>query len=399
MVAEVRYRLDRPLPQEVVAAAGGWLAYYRRYPVFSWAWFVRRTAVFGSVALLIGLLSGSGVAIGGGSWASGSVIALYTAATFGLMVTAGPGLATLVRHARFAGTTEGMLVVAAVLIGVALSYLADQWTSDAVARLAALPPKEPPPMAATIAGKLLGYGVALFIYGGFGGGMALRAYFTERTRWGAAEHQRELAALQLRKTETDSKLAVLQAQVEPHFLFNTLASVRSLVRADPARAEAMIETLTEYLRATIPQFRGGEAAVDVTLGRQLDIAESYLKLMSARMGPRLTFTIEAHAEVRALDFPPLMLISLVENAIKHGVEPKTGPARVDIRARRVSDGAQNWLEVVVEDDGVGLQPGVGTGVGLSNVREQLKARFGSAAVLRVEGRVTGGVVAAIRVPA
>jgi LytS/YehU family sensor histidine kinase len=121
--------------------------------------------------------------------------------------------------------------------------------------------------------------------------------------------------------------------------------------------------------------------------------------MQVRMGGRLTYAIEAEAGLRGLDFPPLTLISLVENAIKHGIEPRAGPGRVTVRAAKVATDRGARLEIAVEDDGAGLSAGMGAGVGLANVREQLKARFGDAATFDVRNGAGGGVIAMIGVPA
>ena len=188
--------------------------------------------------------------------------------------------------------------------------------------------------------------------------------------------------------------AVMQAQVEPHFLFNTLASVRALVRQDPAQAEATLDALVDFLRATIPKLRE-DRGLHATLGQQLDLCSSYLALMQVRMGGRLTYDVRAYEALRAVPFPPSLLITLVENAIKHGIEPRPGPGRIEIDAVRDGDA----LRVQVRDDGAGLQPGLSTGVGLANVREQLAARYGARAAFVLSPAAEGrGVCAEIRVP-
>jgi LytS/YehU family sensor histidine kinase len=174
---------------------------------------------------------------------------------------------------------------------------------------------------------------------------------------------------------------VLQAQVEPHFLFNTLASVRSLIASEPARAAQTIDALADYLRAALPRLRE-DRVEDATLDRQLDLCLGYLDLMRVRMAGRLSARVEADAAVRALPFPPLILLTLVENAVTHGVEPKPGPGEIVIRAR-AEDGI---LTVAVEDDGAGLEPGVTPGLGLANVRAQLQNLFGDRAGLEVVSR-------------
>ncbi|WP_146910358.1 sensor histidine kinase [Arenimonas daejeonensis] len=232
------------------------------------------------------------------------------------------------------------------------------------------------------------------VYGLFGGGLALRAYFSEGRRFTDNRRRQELDALRTQKQQADLRLGLLQAQVEPHFLFNTLASVRALVRQDPAQAEATLDALVDHLRATIPKLRDGEAMLHSTLGQQLDICASYLALMKLRMGGRLSYAVEAEASLRQQAFPPLLLITLVENAIKHGIEPQPGPGRVEVRASVKGE----RLVVSVVDDGAGLQPGLGSGVGLANVRDQLATRFGDRATLSLRGLPGRGAVAEIQLP-
>jgi LytS/YehU family sensor histidine kinase len=226
------------------------------------------------------------------------------------------------------------------------------------------------------------------------GGLALRGWRREIDGLAALERERALAAAQAARREAELRLSVLAAQVEPHFLFNTLAGVRSAIATDPARASDMIDRLVDYLRASIPRLRGDQAA-QATVGAQFEIVRAYLALMASRM-PRLAFELEADAELRQARFPPLMLISLAENAVKHGVEMKIGPARVTLRAARTDDGR---LAVTVEDDGVGFgASAAGSGLGLTNIRERLAQLYGDAATLVLKARVGGGVAATITVP-
>jgi sensor histidine kinase YesM len=229
------------------------------------------------------------------------------------------------------------------------------------------------------------------------GGMALPAYFSEKKRW--AEHWRrvELLKLSLKKSESDMRLTVLQAQVEPHFLFNTLASVRSLVATDPQRAAQTIDALAQHLRATMPKLRA-DTGLSSTLSEQFAICTSYLELMKVRLGERLQVEVRLPVELRDVAFPPLLLISLVENAIKHGVEPKPGVTRVALIARSIGEGEQQLIEVQVEDDGAGLELGMGEGTGLANIRAQLLTRFGTAASLELLERAGGGVLARLTIP-
>jgi two-component sensor histidine kinase len=184
----------------------------------------------------------------------------------------------------------------------------------------------------------------------------------------------------------EAQLRLLQAQIEPHFLFNTLANVQSLMDRDTTRAKQMLETFTDYLRASLDQMRTN----DSTLATELAMIRSYLELLQIRMEERLRFEIDASDDALAATLPTLMLQPLVENAIEHGLEPKIEGGRVRIRAR-VIDGR---LEIRVEDDGLGLDGPRrprrhDTGMALSNIRERLHTRYGAKAALTLTPQPVG----------
>jgi signal transduction histidine kinase len=167
-----------------------------------------------------------------------------------------------------------------------------------------------------------------------------------------------------------ARLQVLQAQVEPHFLFNTLAAVDYLIETDPPRASQMQKQLITYLRGALPQMRQESS----TLGRELRLVRSYLDLIKMRIEERLEIDLQVPPELEAVDFPPMMLQSLVENAVKHGIEPKPEGGRITLTARQ----QRGMLWVEVRDTGVGLvdterlvEPPPGSGIGLQNIRERL----------------------------
>lgn len=402
MSGKADYSLRQVLPSEVLLGGGMIWSRYRQYPVFSLRWLGGRSLVFCSVIAVCAAFIGAAT----GLVVQDPVVALKAGATqfvaFSLMATLGPALATAVRYRRWPEAYERKAVVVAVLIGMLLSFMVDRFASAYVASLvphdlAKLDVAARPAMGPWLRGFILAINLAglVIIYGLFGGGLALRAYFSERARWQAHRHRQALDGAMRLARDADLRLGVLQAQVEPHFLFNTLASVRALVRQDPAQAEATLDALADFLRATIPRLRDGEAALHSTLGQQLDMCATYLALMQVRMGGRLRYEVQADDRQRAHPFPPALLITLVENAIKHGIEPRPGAGRIDIVAA-VEDGR---LRVRVADDGAGLKPGlVGSGVGLANVREQLAQRFGDRAGLRLQPREGHGVVVEIEVP-
>lgn len=234
-----------------------------------------------------------------------------------------------------------------------------------------------------------------------GGVFDLFAFVRQRSRIVDVLQREELKRAQNARNAAELRLSVLAAQIEPHFLFNTLASVRSAIASDPQRAAQIVDHMVGFLRSTIPQMRDDASSVTVPLAGQLDSARSYLALMKERIA-RLQFEIISEPGLDTAQLPPLMLISLVENAVKHGVEPKVGAARIDVLARRIEggeggDGAQ--LEVTVSDDGVGFgDTSSGGGIGLSNIQERLRALFGSRASLTLKALPSGGVAAILRLP-
>ena len=198
------------------------------------------------------------------------------------------------------------------------------------------------------------------------------------------------------KELTVAKLSLLHAQVEPHFLYNTLASAQVLTRTDPASADQMLGNLITYLRHSLPRT---EDALS-TLGEELERARAYLDILKLRMGTRLQLQIDVPEHLKALLFPPMMLQTLVENAIKHGLEPKIGGGTVWILARLVEQGAAPAIAVTVADDGRGFSAeGSGTGIGLKNVRERLRLAFGAAASFAIVANFPSGVAATITLPA
>jgi sensor histidine kinase YesM len=184
----------------------------------------------------------------------------------------------------------------------------------------------------------------------------------------------------------------LQAQMEPHFLFNTLANVQSLIDHEPGKAKQMLDSFTTYLRASLGQLR----ASDSTLDAELALSETYLNLLQMRMEDRLHFHIEADATARAAQLPPLTLQPLVENAIHHGLEPKLEGGTVRVNARVQGE----RLLIEVRDDGLGLnapprrsaRSAAGAGMALANLRQRLSARFGSDASVSLSDNQPGACV-------
>jgi signal transduction histidine kinase len=196
----------------------------------------------------------------------------------------------------------------------------------------------------------------------------------------------------LKRQLAEARLKTMQAQVEPHFLFNTLASVDYLIETDPARASRMQKNLIQYLRAALPQMRQASS----TLGQEMVLCRSYLEILKVRMDDRLQFAITLPAGLSTAAFPPMMLQTLVENSIKHGLEPKPEGGTLTLSA----DVVDGNLRVTVSDSGLGFGAAglAGSGVGLNNVRERLAAVFGARARLTIEPNSPGGTIATIEVP-
>jgi chemotaxis protein histidine kinase CheA len=210
------------------------------------------------------------------------------------------------------------------------------------------------------------------------------------TQFATAAAERESMQRQL----SEAKMQMMQAQVEPHFLFNTLASVEHLIETNPPRASAMQRSLIQYLRAVLPQMR--ESNLTTNLGREVDMVTAYLDLLKMRMEERLVVDIQIPEGLRRAAFPPMMLQSLVENAIKHGLECKPEGGRLRVQA----EVAYDKLRVTVADDGVGfgVMPSNGTGLGLTNIRERLKLLQGDAGQLHITPNSPSGVIATIEIP-
>jgi signal transduction histidine kinase len=208
-----------------------------------------------------------------------------------------------------------------------------------------------------------------------------------------AEAATETAAEEsLKRQLAEAQLKTMQAQVEPHFLFNTLASVDYLIETSPSTASKMQKSLIQYLRAALPQMREGST----TLGKEVQLCRSYLEILKFRMEDRLQYSLIVPQGLSSAQFPPMMLQSLVENSIKHGLEPKPEGGSLTISA----DISNGRLRVTVADSGLGFAAaGVsGSGVGLANVRERLAALYGGAAKLSIEANSPSGTIVTIEVP-
>jgi hypothetical protein len=209
--------------------------------------------------------------------------------------------------------------------------------------------------------------------------------------------QKQALAFELERSEyerraLDARLRLLQAQVEPHFLFNTLANVRELVDRGSPQASGVLGSLIAYLRAAVPRLH----EPSTTLGQEIELVRAYLEVMHMRMPDRLQFALDVDPLARGLVLPPMSVLTLVENAVRHGIDPSEEGGRIDIEVRRRADRCL----VRVRDTGVGFGTGGdGLGTGLETLRERLQLVFGEAARLRLDGVVPHGVEAELDLPA
>ncbi len=213
----------------------------------------------------------------------------------------------------------------------------------------------------------------------------------------AAKATETAEAESLRRQVVEARMAAMQAQVEPHFLFNTLASIDHLIETDPPRASQMQKNLIALLRASMPTMREANANGGVRdLGREMAVIRPYLEILQVRMEERLVSRIDVPDGLLSAEFPPMMIQSLVENAIKHGLEPKAEGGSLTLKAEIV----HGKLQVTVADTGLGFGRAAtsGTGVGLANIRERLTLLYGKAASLTVAENQPSGTVVTITVP-
>jgi len=224
-------------------------------------------------------------------------------------------------------------------------------------------------------------------------GTMIAYFFFSRERISQTDtrlRQEQVDRLNLEKKTLETHLRLLQAQIEPHFLFNTLSNVLSLLDFDPPKGKAMLEDLTQYLRSSLSRTR----EQTTTLGQEMDLVTAYLKIQQVRMGDRLRYTIRISDALLNRALPPMLVQPLVENAIQHGLEPSIEGGDIAIRAEETSDGCR----IVVADTGSGMLETSTAGVGLTNIRERLEALFHGNARLLLEENQPAGLKATLEIP-
>jgi len=225
-------------------------------------------------------------------------------------------------------------------------------------------------------------------------GVKVLAGGKRRAELTAKEESSKAKVATLERRLMEAQMATLQAQVEPHFLFNTLALIGQLIETDPKEAARVHAHLIEYLRSSLPQMRANGGGMMGTLGKQVELSRAYLAIMQARMKERLAVRFEVPDFLGSAPFPPMMLQTLIENAIKHGLEPKVAGGTITVRGH-VNEAT---LHVDVCDDGIGIDLHADEGVGLANIRERLALLYGKDAELVIELPPGGGACASIRLP-
>lgn len=243
---------------------------------------------------------------------------------------------------------------------------------------------------ARLSGFVLVAGAALFL----GLLLTLGALLRERLAHARAQELSfQLERATLERQALDAQLRLMQAQIEPHFLFNTLANVQALVETGSPRAAPVLQSLIDYLRAAVPRLRD----VRSTLGDEIALVRAYLQLMELRMPDRLHSEVTLPTPLAALRFPPMALLTLVENAVRHGIDPSEAGGRIEVAGRADADGN---VSIWVEDSGVGLDETAPAGVGLANLRERLAAFYDPPARFEFGPGANGqGLRAEIHLPA
>ncbi|MBI5582509.1 MAG: histidine kinase [Deltaproteobacteria bacterium] len=224
-------------------------------------------------------------------------------------------------------------------------------------------------------------------------GTIITYFFFSREKISQTEsllREEQIKGLTLEKKALETRLRMLQAQIEPHFLFNSLSNILSLIDSDPARGKTMLVDLTRYLRASLTRTREGTT----TLGQEMDLIRAYLAIQEVRMSGRLRYSLDIQASLRDRPFPPLLVQPVVENALQHGIEPKIEGGELTVRAEETAD----RLRLVVADTGLGLNGKEKMGIGLTNVRERLAALFDGRGRLILEENRPSGLRVTIEVP-
>jgi len=404
---------DNPLPSKIFGKYAGWGSRAQQYPIFSQTWYKYRLLSYILPMVLLGMAISLSFFVLSDSSAKYKLLlaSFFSWLSIATALALGRGLAVAIvkRNWPDRQTTIGVVVaiIAGLLVTVCVMRLEydfeSQFKRDYIQELKqkkqtdlAIVDAETnaeyqnSPAIATVKYLLLSL---LFLW--LGGSLDLIAYFRQRRAMKDMLIDQRVALYQKERNEAELRLSVLASQIEPHFLFNTLSGVRSAILSDPQMGVAIIDNLVEYLRATIPELRSDGSCSQVKLGSQMLAIRAYLGVIKFRI-PRLSFDVEFDPALSEFFIPPLMLISLVENAVKHGIELKKGPVHIVVKAE-VDD--HDKLVLTVSDNGLGFTSVTsGTGIGLTNIRERLKQLYKDRASLTLETNEDDGVTARIIFP-
>jgi sensor histidine kinase YesM len=343
---------------------------------------------------------------------------MFVVLYFGIILNLlfGRWLATLVKKQHWPARKEVTGIAIALFFGVALSFTTVKFaehvmdkklkkaTPETTGKIQSLVKSDEVKVGLIITDEdknkadIVNYVLWLLLLTWWGGALDFRAYLKQGRAMKEALIQDKLEQYRSERNQAQMQLSILASQVEPHFLFNTLSGVRAAMLSDPARGVAIIDHLVDYLRSTIPQMRIDGNLMLTSVRNQFDSVQAYLGVIHMRI-PRLSFTLDCPDDLRDCAMPPLMLISLVENAVKHGIEPKKGAVQISVTASKVQNQFGEQLCLTVADNGVGF--GVsssGSGIGLSNIRERLKQLYAGKASLELSMREQGGIEAQILLP-
>lgn len=286
----------------------------------------------------------------------------------------GLALIAAIRVPTKAPRSRSVMIGAGILVGTAAGELA----------LLAIGSAGAPTDLAALIGRISRWSIVA-------GTVAATSYMWLRARDASATVQaNELRRAQLERQTEATRLAILRVQIEPHFLFNTLATVRRLHQTQPADGARLLGHFVEYLRST----QAGVPEEHVTLAQEIGLARAYLGVIMARMSGRLQATFDVADDLWQAPFPPLAIATLVENAVKHGIAPLPQGGTISISVKAVN----GTLEAAVTDTGAGFVGSSGTGIGLANIRARLQTLYGSAGTLTLGSNAPRGVRATIRIP-
>ena len=383
---------DQPLPDKLINDKGSWSLKAQHYPVFSQTWFRYRAlsyltplGVFTAILLGFGLLYATKT---NKNVNESTPYLLFFFIWLGIIICLflGRFLAMQIKRRGWSQPVEKTAIVMAIVVGIAISFTIVRQTEHSLdkkgkpittenqQKLDSLLKSDEVKIGivvtdeeqrkSTIANSIFWF----ILLSWWGGLLDLRTYFRQTRDINQALTQEQLDKYKSERNQAQMQLSILASQVEPHFLFNTLSGVRAAMLSDPARGVQIIDHLVDYLRATIPQMRSDGSLMFSTVEQQFHAIRAYLGVIQTRI-PRLEVSVHCPPELRQCAMPPLMLISLVENAVKHGIELKKGAVEIIVSARSDHNELGERLIISVADNGLGFgQTSSGTGIGLSNIR-------------------------------